>query len=107
MNFSLKGYRTILINAAAFVASVLAVILAVDGTLGGMISISATGASIIAALSGINLVLRYLSDSPVFNAESKASTEIKGALADAWASGDSLVDAVQDVLEGKIDGKTV
>lgn len=105
MNFSLKGYKTILVNAAAFIASVLALILAVDGTLGGMISISATGAAIIAGLSGVNLLLRYLSDSPVFNAESKDAGVIKEALADTWASGDSLVDAVQDILEGKVDGK--
>lgn len=104
MNFSLKGYRTILVNAAAFVASVLALILTVDGTLGGLISISTTGATIIAALSAINIVLRWLSDSPIFNKESKAAIEIKSALADAWAKGDDLVEAVQEVLEGDIDG---
>lgn len=107
MNFSLKGYRTVIINTIAFIGSLLALIGVVDAMTGGLVSLSGWGAAIIAALSGTNLFLRYLSDSPIFNRESKEASAIKTALANAWASGKSLIDSVQAILETKTPAETI
>lgn len=104
---SLKGYRTVVLNSIVLIGALLELAGLIDGLTGGMFSLSGWGAGIIAVLSGANLVLRYLSDSPIFNSESTEASAIKIALGKAWASGQSLVDAVQGVLEAKTPAETI
>jgi hypothetical protein len=107
MNFSLKGYRTVILNAIVLIGALLELVGVIDGLTGGAFTLSGWGAGLIAFLSGANLVLRYLSDSPVFNSESKEASAIKTSLANAWASGKSLIDSVQAILEAKTPAETI
>lgn len=71
MAFSLKGYRTVILNASVAVASAITIYMTVDGMLGGAVSVMWPGS--LFALSTTNLLLRYLSDTPIFSSEPTAS----------------------------------
>lgn len=93
-----KGYKSILVNSSVFIAAVLNLILAFDGYTGGFIGVSVTGSAIIAGLAGVNMILRFLSDTPIFSAESKEVTEIKTKLEESWKTGTDLYKTVHDII---------
>ena len=98
MSFSLKGWKTLLLNAAVLIAALLELLAHFDLLTGGFIGLSATGAAIIAALSATNLVLRYLTTSPIFNADSPEAAEIKTKLDAVLASGGDVVEAAKEIV---------